>query len=180
MQNKDSDTTIPDAAEQYQARLDSYVGNKDPITMQRETADMLSHLLHGASDEILSHRPAAGKWSIRAILAHLAEDELVTSWRYRQMIERNGAALPGFDQDLWARLGDYESWTAREALALFRLLRDANLRMLGRLTPDEWLRHGVHAERGKMTVADLSRHMAGHDINHVHQIRRCLEQASTR
>lgn len=68
--------------------------------------------------------------SVRAILAHLAEDELVTSWRYRQMIEHCGATLLGFDQDEWARLGDYDAWTPRGALEMFRLLREANLRML--------------------------------------------------
>ena len=120
-------------------------------------------------------RPAPGKWSVRAILAHLAEDELASSWRYRQMIENSGVPLAGFDQDEWARLGDYERWTAREGLEMFSMLREANLRMLARLTPAEWDRHGIHAERGRMTVRDLARHMAGHDVNHILQIQRLLE-----
>jgi hypothetical protein len=118
----------------------------------------------------------AGKWSVRAILAHLAEDELVSSWRYRQMIEHSGANLLGFDQDEWARLGDYDSWTPREALEMFRLLREANLRMFVRLTAEEWQRWGIHAERGRITVEDLARHMAAHDVNHINQVRRLLEQ----
>ena len=105
----------------------------------------------------------------------MAEDELVSSWRYRQMIEHDGATLLGFDQDQWARLGDYDSWTAREALEMFRLLREANLRMFARLTPEEWQRCGAHTERGKITVEDLARMMAGHDVNHIIQVRRLLE-----
>ena len=46
--------------------------------------------------------------------------------------------------------------------------------MLGRLTPEEWQRWGIHAERGNMTVKDLARHMAGHDINHIDQVRRLV------
>jgi hypothetical protein len=57
---------------------------------------------------------------------------------------------------------------------LFRLLREANLRMLAKLTPDEWQRSGVHAERGRITVQDLARHTAGHDLNHIDQLRRLL------
>lgn len=105
----------------------------------------------------------------------MAEDELVSSWRYRQMLEHPGAALSGFDQDLWARLGDYEAWTTRDALEMFRLLREANLRLFTRLTAEEWQRYGIHAERGRITVEDLARHMAAHDLNHVHQVRRLLE-----
>ncbi len=48
------------------------------------------------------------------------------------------------------------------------------MRMLARLTPEEWQRHGIHAERGRLTVADLARHMAGHDANHISQVRRLL------
>jgi uncharacterized damage-inducible protein DinB len=143
--------------------------------MQRKASATLARLIEGVPDEILSRRPAPGKWSIRAILAHMAEDELASSWRYRQMIEQNGVLLTGFDQDLWATLGDYESWSAADALHMFRLLREANLRLLGRLTPEQWQHHGIHAERGRITVEELARHMAGHDANHIDQIRRLRE-----
>jgi DinB superfamily len=167
---------MQETADQYKARLDAYLADEDPIAMQRAAPHTLACLIDGAPDEMLSRRPAPGKWSVRAILAHLAEDELVTSWRYRQMIEHSGATLLGFDQDEWARLGDYDAWTPRDALEMFRLLREANLRMLARLTPEEWQRYGMHAERGRITVQDLARHMAGHDVNHINQVRRSLEQ----
>ncbi len=162
--------------EQYHARLASHVAGQDPIALQREAPAVLARLIAGVPEEALGRRPASGGWSVRAILAHLAEDELVTSWRYRQMLEQSGATLPGFDQDEWARLGDYETWRPEEALEMFRLLRDANLRMLARLTPEEWQRFGIHSERGRMTVADLARHMAGHDLNHIEQVRRLLQR----
>jgi DinB superfamily len=121
-------------------------------------------------------RPAPGKWSVTEILAHLAEDELTSTWRYRQMLEYDSPELPGFDQDLWARLGDYESWKSQEALEMFRLLREANLRMFGQLTPAQRLRGGMHAEREKMTAPGLCRHMAAHDINHIEQVKRILKR----
>jgi hypothetical protein len=166
-------TMSTETANQYKARLAAYVQDRDPIAMQRATPTTLAHLIDAKPSE-LSRRPAPGKWSVNAILAHMAEDELVSSWRYRQMIENCGAALPGFDQDEWARLGDYESWTPREALEMFRLLREANLRMFDKLTPQEWQCYGVHAERGRITVEDLARHMAAHDRNHIDQVRSLL------
>jgi len=144
------------------------------IAAHREAPAVLAGLIDGVPKDTLARPPAPGKWSVAAILAHLAEDEVVTMWRYRQMIENDGVALAGFNQDEWARLGSYDSWTPRDALALFRLLREANLRMLERLTPAEWQRGGVHAERGPMTVESLARHMAGHDANHIQQIRSIL------
>lgn len=104
----------------------------------------------------------------------MAEDELSSSWRYRQMIEHDQVTLEGFDQELWARLGKYETWNATEALEMFRLLREANLRMLDALTPEQWQRSGNHVERRKLTVRELVRHMAAHDINHIEQIEKVL------
>ena len=58
---------------------------------------------------------------------------------------------------------------------MFRLLREANLRMFAQLTPQQWQRRGMHAERGKLTVQELCRQMAGHDRNHIAQVRSILK-----
>jgi uncharacterized damage-inducible protein DinB len=167
---------MSETPEQYQQRLAGYTRDKDPLQLQREAPLRLARLIDGLSAEQLALRPAPGKWSIVEILAHLAEDELTSSWRYRQMIELDGVTLQGFDQDLWAQLGAYESWKAHEALSLFRLLREANLRMLSTLSPEQWERSGNHIERGNITVRELARHMAAHDINHIRQIERLLQE----
>jgi hypothetical protein len=165
---------MPESAAQYASRLASYVEGRDPIAMQREAAGIVAALIRGVPGAQLKARPAADKWSITEIIMHLADDELTSSWRYRQMLEYDKPTLAGFDQELWARVGDYVSWEAEDALTLFRLLREANLKMFARLTPEQWERGGVHSERGPLTVRILCRHMAAHDVNHIEQIRRIL------
>jgi hypothetical protein len=157
--------------ERYRARLMGYVKDKDPLAIQRETPGTLAGLIEALPGDKLKQLPAPGKWSIGQILAHLAEAELVSGWRYRQMIEHSGAPLSAFDQAEWARLGSYDSRDPRESLELFRLLREANLRMFSNLTPEEWQRFGMHAERGCMTVKDLASQVAGHDVSHIEQVR---------
>lgn len=161
----------------YQSRLLSHTDGKDPLQMQRDAANLLAGLTRGVSDEDLRRRPEPGKWSIAEILAHLADDEIVTCWRYRQMIESPGCALAGFDQDAWATMGRYTASNPAESLRLFQLLREANLRLLQGLAPAQWDCWGVHAERGRISVRDLARHMAGHDMNHIDQIRRILQRS---
>ena len=90
------------------------------------------------------------------------------------MVEHNGSSLSGFDQDLWANLGNYSARDPHQSLALFRLLRDANLQFLRMLNAGQWDFFGIHAERGRITVRDLATHMAGHDANHIQQIQRIL------
>lgn len=164
---------MPDTAE-YLNRIRDYAQGKDPLDLQRQTPAILAALIANASDRQLTTRPSQTKWSIAEILAHLAEDEIATAWRYRQMVEHSGIALSGFDQDLWARMGDYASRVAQDSLDLFRLLRSVNLQFLQQLAPEQWECFGIHAERGRITVRDLVAHMAGHDANHVEQIRKIL------
>ena len=165
----------PEPAEQYAARFATYVEGRDPLTMQREAPRTIAALIDDVPAEKLKTRPAPDRWSVVEIIAHMAEDELSSSWRYRQMIEHNGAPLLGFDQDLWAKLGEYQSWEPQDALAMYRLLREANLRLLEKLTPEQWESAGVHSERGALTVRQLARHMAAHDINHIKQIEGLLK-----
>jgi DinB superfamily len=90
------------------------------------------------------------------------------------MVEASGVQLAGFDQDLWARMGDYALRVPHESLALFRLLRNANLQFLRRITPEQWECFGIHTEHGRITIRDLVVHTVGHDANHIEQIRRIL------
>ena len=163
--NKQTMTEI----EQYKARLAAHTKGKDPIAMQLDAPGMLARLIKAVPTERLRESPGQGRWSIAAILAHLAEAEIGSSWRYRQMIEKSGINLTAYDQEQWARLGGYDSREPQESLEMFRLLREANLRMFAKLTPEEWERFGVHSERGKMTVRELATQIAGHDANHIEQ-----------
>jgi uncharacterized damage-inducible protein DinB len=166
--------TAHETKEQYRARFAAYVDGKDVLVMQREAPRTLARLIVNVPEERLKAKPAPGKWSVTEIIAHMAEDELISSWRYRQMIEHDTPELRDFDQDLWARLGDYTAWKSSEALEMFRLLREANLRMFAKLTMEQWERTGIHAERGKITVRGQCTHMAAHDINHIEQMQRIL------
>lgn len=164
---------MPDTPE-YLARIRAHAGGKDPVAIQAQSPALLAELVGNIPAEKLAARPAPDQWSIAEILAHLAEDEIATAWRYRQMVEHSGIALAGFDQDLWASLGNYAARDPNDSLALYRLLREANLRFLRALTPDQWECFGVHAERGRITVRELATHMAGHDANHIAQIQKIL------
>ena len=95
------------------------------------------------------------------------------------MLENSGCTLPGFDQDVWARMANNAESIPQDSLDLYRSLRQANLRVLELLSTDQWNSWGVHLERGRITVEEMARHMAGHDVNHIEQIRKILETAGT-
>src|SRR5687767_4040044 len=164
---------------EYKARILRYQAGADPLVLQAKAPDVLAALVEGLSAEHLGQRPAPGKWSIQEIVAHLADDELVGAYRIRLILAAPGTAIQAFDQDLWAETGRYAATEPGQALALFRALREANLALLHRLSPAEWERAGIHAERGEESIRDIATYYAGHDLNHFAQIEAILASAGT-
>jgi DinB superfamily len=167
---------MPETAEQYIQRILGHVEGQDPIKVQKSTAARLKKLTRGLTPKQLKWKPEPGKWSIAEILAHLADAEIVGSWRMRSVIGADGITVQPFDQDVWASVFQYSQRDAKHSLETFRVLRDNNLMMLKALPREAWDRHGMHLERGKETVAHLVRMFAGHDTNHVVQIERIVTQ----
>jgi uncharacterized damage-inducible protein DinB len=162
----------------YKARILSYQAGADFLALQAAAPERLAALVLGLTAEQLARRPAPDKWSIQELVAHLAEDELVGSYRLRMVLSAPGTDLQAFDQDVWARTGRYSERDVRSSLELFRVLRHANLELLRSLSAEEWNMSGVHAERGVESIRDMAMHFAGHDINHFMQIE-AIRQTST-
>ena len=163
-----------ETAQQYTQRMTSYVEGKQPLAIQAATAKKLERLIKGVPASKLRKRPAAGKWSVSEIVAHLGDAEIVIGFRMRLILGAPGTPIAAFDQDSWVISGHYEKRDPRKSVEQFRVLREANLALLKSLTPEQWKHYGMHAERGQETVEHIVRMIAGHDINHLQQIDRIL------
>ena len=160
--------------QQYTQRILGYLEGKEPLAVQAATAKKLERLIEGVSASKLRERPAADKWPVSEIVAHLADAEIVTGFRMRLILGAPGAPIAAYDQDSWVTSGHYEKRDPRKSVEQFRVLREANLALLESLTPEQWKNYGMHSERGQETIELIVRMAAGHDINHVQQIERIL------
>lgn len=152
-----------------------FLGSEDPIPVLTTTVENLRKLTAPLSGAQLNQPPAPGKWCIREILAHLADCELVFSFRLRQALAEDHPVIQPFDQDRWAQR--YASYDATSALALFEAARNWNLRLLTTVTEADRHRPTTHPERGTMTFWTIVETMAGHDINHLQQVERLAGKA---
>lgn len=167
---------MPETAEQYIGRILGYVEGQDAVKLQCATAGKLKKLMQGLTPKQLKWRPEPAKWSIAEIIAHLADTEVVASWRMRSVIGENGITIQPFDQDAWASAFKYRDRDAKRSLETFRVLRENNLAMLKEISKETWDNYGMHLERGKESIAHLTRMFAGHDTNHVLQVERIVTQ----
>jgi uncharacterized damage-inducible protein DinB len=146
----------------------------------RRGPELLAIVLTGVFGEEEDFTTAPGKWSIRQIVAHLADCEVVYAHRIRQVIAEENPTLVAFDQDAWAKNLDYARRKPKQSLETFRRVRAENYDLLRPLDESAYQRVGNHSQRGQVTLGEILAGSAEHAEGHarqVQQIRDAYKQA---
>src|SRR5271155_3031583 len=158
-----------------------YLNGQDPVPVLSTTAARIHTLTAGLSGAQINARPAPRKWSVREVAAHLADSEIVFSFRLRQTLapplDQPHTIIQPFDQEAWSKR--YAAYQLEPALALFQAARNWNLLYLNTVSLDDRRRPTTHPERGTMSFWTIVETMAGHDINHLQQIERLAAPPTT-
>ncbi len=165
-------SSTPAEIDVYVAGLLGLLGDQDPVRVLGDTPGAVARLLETVPAAMAVRAEAPGKWSIRDVVQHLADSELVGGFRLRMVLAHDRPRLTGYDQDLWADRLEYGAVDIGEALEQFTALRRANARIWARLTPADLKRIGIHGERGEESLDRMRRLYAGHDILHLRQLER--------
>jgi len=137
------------------------------------TPSTLSGFIKSLGPDKSTTPPAPGKWSAAEIACHLADCEIAFGFRLRQTLAEDDHVIQPFDQEKWA--APYHGIAAPHALATFAALRNWNLQLINLALPSSADRRVNHPERGAMTFKTIVETMAGHDLNHLNQLRRIAE-----
>ncbi len=146
----------------------------------RRGPELLAVVLTGVFGEEEDFTPAPGKWSARQIIAHLADSELVSAHRFRQMIAEDNPTIVAYDQNLWARNLDYARRKPKQSLETVRRLRAENYDLLKELPGAAFERAGNHTERGRITLGGLVASIADHAESHARQLQALREEYKKR
>jgi hypothetical protein len=142
----------------------------------RRGAELLAVVLTGVFGDEEDFAVAPGKWSVRQIVAHLADAELVGAHRFRQIIAEDNPTLIAFDQDAWTRNLDYSRRKPKQSLETFRRLRAENYDLLKALPEEAFDRAATHSENGRMTLRQLLDGYSGHAESHARQLQEIRQQ----
>lgn len=143
----------------------------DLLERFRRGAELVAVALTGAAGPEVDFAPEPKQWSIRKIMAHLADSEIVAAMRFRQIVAEGAPQIPAFDQEAWANNLDYARRKPSAALDTFRRTRGENYELLKNLPEEAYERTGVHAERGVITLRQLLEINAEHAESHAVQLR---------
>lgn len=167
-------------ASTYVRALLDLLGPRDPVEVLGELLPWVTQRIGGRDEPTLRRPEAPGKWSVIEVIQHLADSDLVLSYRLKMILTEDRPPLQGYDQDRWASVLHYRDVPLDLALDQLRSLRAANLHLLGRLSSSQLERRGLHSERGAESAGFLLRLMGAHDLVHRRQIDRILSAVAPR
>ncbi len=156
----------------YQQKLMGLLGDRDPISVMSETADVLAKIVERHPANVLRARPYPGKWTPNEIIGHLSDAEWVYGYRARLILCEVSPKILGMDQELWVAGQKHNVREPTELVAVFRNLRMPNLTLWKQMTSKDHARTGMHNERGPESLGVMLRMCAGHDLSHIDQINR--------
>jgi hypothetical protein len=157
-------------ADYAQPDIDAIPGDDVVETLAKQIEDTVA--LFGGVDEDAATRVryAPGKWCLKQIAGHLADDERIFAYRALCIARGDERPLPGFDQNEYMNSSPFDSLPMAQLLGELRIVRAATVSLLQGLAPEAWLRKGT-VNGYAASVRGLAFHIAGHELHHLKIVR---------
>ena len=177
--------------------MDEYLTRPVGVRLDRlrSTPEEIARLLEGRDAAALSRRPHRREWSPTEIVCHLRDVEELFLVRFQTILAVDdppiltlgatpealaawgigGEVGHPLDPDRWAEDRQYARQDPAGALRAFGRRRREVVTLLDALSPRQWRRAGIHQASGRMDMGEWVASLAGHDDNHLAQLRRTLD-----
>lgn len=136
------------------------------IDRYESQAAELHRWVDGLTAADLDAHPVPGTWSMRELLAHMLDSDLVYGHRMRKVAAEKRPLMMGYDETLWAATPALQVGDAHTIATIFELHRRWIASFLRALPVEAWSREGIHSERGVVTIATLLSSMLNHVTHH--------------
>ena len=132
----------------------------------KQTLDDAAARLAQISEADSAVKPAPGKWSKKEIIGHLIDSASNNHQRFVRVQLYDELDLPGYEQERWVAVQDYQNAAWAELLVLWKVFNEHLLRIIA-LIPDEELGRRFRVAGGEPVtlgywVEDYLQHMQKH------------------
>jgi uncharacterized damage-inducible protein DinB len=111
--------------------------------------------------------PIAGKWSIRQVVCHLADSEIVYADRMKRVLAEDTPTFFDADPDQFVPALHCEKRQPDSELAVVEAVRRHMLSILRACNSKDFERRGVHSTAGPLTLAELLERVTTHLPHHL-------------
>jgi len=161
--------TTAEYAPFYAGYVEKVEGDDVLGALRAQRDDSLS-LFRGLTEQQGLRRYAAGKWSVKEVLGHVADGERVFTYRALSFARGESQEQPGFDQDAYVVAAGFDHRSLTSIVEEYESVRQATLTLFGSFGEDVWRRVGV-ANGVPFSVRGIAFIAAGHEAHHLAVLR---------
>jgi hypothetical protein len=142
--------------------------------LERTRDETLKYFSLGDADLERSYGP--GKWSVRYLLHHISDSEVVLHDRICRVLSEPRQVLWWYDQDAWAKGVDYSTKPLDISRRVYESVREAIIYFAGLHYDNKGHLEFVHSVTGVRTLKEEFDKAADHNEHHLEQIRLALKR----
>lgn len=162
--------------DEYHEYYHSYINKFKPENFLSEFAGQPAELqrvlgLLEPDEDSRLHEPYT--WTLKEVVGHLIDCERIFSIRMLRIGVGDETPIPGIEQNMYVANMDYENVTMEDLLNEFSLLRQSNVLLINRMTPESLDRRGIASDNPISARANLFI-LGGHVAYHLEIIKRRL------
>ena len=137
------------------------------IAEYRRGPELLRGTVRGLTDAELDAVPVAKLWSIRQVVCHLADCELVYADRIKRVLAEDNPVVAGLNPDEFQRSLYSDQRHLENELSLIESTRRHLADILDRIDVESYQRTAVHSEDGPLTLETLLERITRHIPHHL-------------
>jgi hypothetical protein len=150
--------------------IDSVPGDDAVVALAAQERSTLGLLEPLEETKVRGLTYGPGKWTLKEVVGHLADDERIFTYRALCIARRDSLPLPGFDEKAYVEFAGFEDRALEHILNEYRAVRQASIALFSGLPPEAWLLRGSVNEY-TASVRGLAFHIAGHELHHLRILR---------
>jgi hypothetical protein len=154
----------------YYSKYVALVPEDDVLTVLKAQAADANALLRSIPEAqaVILHPPYT--WTVKQVVGHLIDGERIFAYRALRFARGDATPLPGFEENEYARTGEFERVPLKNLADEFDTVRQSTLSLFRNLADAAWTRTG-EANGQRVSVRALAFIMAGHVRHHLGIVR---------
>jgi len=132
--------------------------------------DIMQRMVDQVDPNDYEKKLAPDRFTLREVLAHVADLEPVILYRMHLAVESPGSEIPNWDQDKEAIAKNYAEWEVQTSLDKFKEVRAKTVEYFESLTDEQTRLTLQHPVLGEISIFDIATFILGHDTYHFDQI----------
>jgi hypothetical protein len=164
---------VPTDFAPYYGKYLNLVPEDDILPALGSQLDDVLPVLRAIPEAIGNVRHPPYTWSIKEVVGHLIDCERVFGYRALRFARGDTTPLPGFEENDYAREGDFDRIQLSDLVSEFEALRRSHVGLYRNLPAAAWDRAG-EANGNRVTVRALAFILVGHVRHHMAIVRKRL------